>query len=89
MYKKGDKFVIEIDNVIVDEKGTVFLYTIKGFNALVFDQYGLDKLSQLVNGVDTFSENRGYGKGYSDGLIEGRQRGIKLEKARIRAELKI
>ena len=89
MYKKGDKFVMEIDNVIVDVVGEVLLYTIKGFNALVFDQYGLDKLSQMVNGVDKFSEYRGYGKGYSDGLIEGRKRGIEIERARIRAELKI
>ena len=89
MYKKGDKFVMEIDNVIVDEEGEVLLYTIKGFNALVFDQYGLDRLSRLVNGVDKFSEHRGYGRGYSEGIEEGIKRGVEMERARIRSALKI
>ena len=77
MYKKGDKFVIEIESVIVDEKGKILLYTIKGFNALVFDQYGLDKLSQMVNGVDTYSKNTGYAEGLIDGKKIGRERAIK------------
>lgn len=75
MYKKGDKFVIEIESVIVDEKGKILLYTIKGFNALVFDQYGLDRLSQMVNGVDTYSKNTGYAEGYAAGLIDGKKIG--------------
>lgn len=75
MYKKGDKFVIEIDKVLVDEEGDVILYAIKGFNALVFDQYGLDKLSQMVNGVDTYSKNTGYAEGYAAGLIDGKKIG--------------
>ena len=75
MYKKGDKFVVEIDKVVVDEEEDVILYAIKGFNALVFDQYGLDKLSQMVNGVDTYSKNTGYAEGYAEGLIDGKKIG--------------
>lgn len=52
-YKKGDRFVIELD----DQVGN--LWKIKWFNALVFDDFGLDKLSQLVQGVDLFSYNKG------------------------------
>lgn len=89
MYKKGDKFVIEIDRVFLDDAGDAVLYAIQGFDALVFDRYGLDRLSQLVNGVDKFSEHRGYGRGYSEGIEEGIKRGIEMERARIRSALKI
>lgn len=48
-YNKGDKFVIEIDEVFNNgsfgEKG--MLYKVKGFNTLVFDEYGLDKLTKM------------------------------------------
>lgn len=52
-YKKGDKFIIELDEQAGD------LWKIKGFNALVFDDFGLDKLGQLVQGVDQYSYNKG------------------------------
>lgn len=51
-YKVGDKFLIEIEEVY--ENGLPFndtpckLYRIKGFNSLVFDEYGLDKLQKHV-----------------------------------------
>lgn len=45
MYKIGDKFEIEIDDTIMTNKG--MLYQIKGFNALVFDDYGLNKLKKI------------------------------------------
>ncbi len=48
-YKPGDKFVIEIDEQVGN------LYKIKGFNTLVFDDFGLDRLGQLVQGVDQYS----------------------------------
>lgn len=89
MYKKGDKFVIEIDRVFLDDARDTVLYAIQGFDALVFDRYGLDRLSQLVNGVDKFSEHRGYGRGYSEGIEEGIRRGVEMERARIRSALKI
>ena len=52
-YNKGDKFIIELDEQVGD------LWKIKGFNALVFDDFGLDRLGQLVHGVDQFSYQKG------------------------------
>lgn len=44
-YNVGDKFLIEIDQVVkCDNSDPVELFKIKGFNSLVFDKYGLDKL---------------------------------------------
>ncbi len=46
----GDKYIIEIDDkVLVDsatEDNPRNLYTVKGFNALVFDDFGLNKLEK-------------------------------------------
>ena len=50
-YKTGDKFVVEIDSVMTNKKGT--LYGIKGFKSLVFDEYGLDILER-VDAEDEF-----------------------------------
>ena len=44
MANAGDKFVIEIDSVFAGKKGAL-LYRVKGFNSLVFDDYGLEKLT--------------------------------------------
>jgi len=44
-YNSGDKFVIEVETAFGLMGGDP-LYTIKGFNALVFDDYGLDKLQK-------------------------------------------
>lgn len=46
MYKVGDKFIIEIGEIF-ENKGKT-LYRIKGFNSLVFDKNGLNKLSRYV-----------------------------------------
>ena len=43
--KAGDKYIIEIEEVIGSDNSP--LAKIKGFNALVFDQNGLDKLVKL------------------------------------------
>lgn len=46
-YEIGDKFVIEIGNIIVTDNVTnEKLYQIKGFNTLVFNEYELAKLEQ-------------------------------------------
>lgn len=45
MYKAGDKFEIEIANVL--EQGNTRLYRIKGFYSLLFDDYGLDRLKKI------------------------------------------
>ena len=73
-YKVGDKFIIEIaevyENVLngVDafEAATSEpLYRIKGFNSLVFDKNGLDKLEKLKESLPIpYSE--AYKKGMSD-----------------------
>lgn len=55
-YNKGDKFIIELDE---QDEQMGNLWRIKGFNALVFDDFGLDRLGQLVHGVDQFSYNKG------------------------------
>ena len=44
MAKLGDKYMVEIGEVIETEDGN--LYRIKGFNSLVFDQNGLNKLEK-------------------------------------------
>jgi len=67
-YNSGDKFVIEVDTAFGLMSGDP-LYTIKGFNALVFDDYGLDKLQKY--GTVTPSEwyemlSEQYNKGLQD-----------------------
>lgn len=44
-YKVGDKFEIKIAEVY--ESNAIRLYRIKGFNSLVFDENGLDKLKKI------------------------------------------
>lgn len=43
-YKKGQKFIIEIKEVIESNKGTLYR---TNFSTLVFDDYGLDSLEQI------------------------------------------
>ena len=45
MYKEGDKFEIEIEEVL--ERENTRVYRIKGFYALIFDDYGLDRLKKI------------------------------------------
>lgn len=60
-YNVGDKFVMEVGEVFVNglsfenDSKPCELYRIKGFNSLVFDESGLDKLKKLEKsevGVD-------------------------------------
>ena len=57
-YKVGDKFIIEIAEVYENVLNSVDvfeaatsepLYRIKGFNSLVFDKNGLDKLEEVAD----------------------------------------
>lgn len=57
-YKVGDKFIIEIAEVYENVLSSVDvfeaatsepLYKIKGFNSLVFDKNGLDRLEEVVD----------------------------------------
>ena len=73
-YKVGDKFIIEIAEVYENVLSSVDvfeaatsepLYRIKGFNSLVFDKNGLDKLEKLKESLPIpYSE--AYKKGMSD-----------------------
>ena len=75
-YQIGDKFVIEIEEVFTGDicNLTPMLYRMKGFNSLVFDKNGLDRLERLdgdyVN--ENFGElqNEAYETGKSDGRDE-------------------
>lgn len=70
MYKTGDKFIIEIDSVMTNKKGK--LYGVKGFNSLVFDENGLDRMASYNEEFDNNeevianAEKYGYDKGLSD-----------------------
>ena len=44
-YHKGDKFIVEIKEVINSDNGTLYR---SNFSTLVFDDYGLDSLHQAV-----------------------------------------
>jgi hypothetical protein len=61
-YKTGDKFVIEIG---AERLGDPILYRIKGFNALMFDDNGLDRLERFDADAKA---NADYNSGYEDGL---------------------
>lgn len=66
------KYVIEIEDVpfskvrFGDDAQNLNLYRAKGFNALVFDKEGLDKLTSLDKEVD---------EAYQKGLEEGKKQG--------------
>ena len=59
--KAGDKYIIEIEEVIGSDSNP--LAKIKGFNALVFDKNGLDKLTKLDDAL-----RKEYSLGYIHGL---------------------
>lgn len=73
-YKVGDKFIIEIaeiyENILngIDALATSEpLYKIKGFNSLVFDENGLDKLEKSKESLPIpYSE--AYRKGMNEGM---------------------
>ena len=48
----GDKYIIEIGSHMTNEDGD--LYLIKGFNSLVFDKNGLDKLEKMLDVIPHF-----------------------------------
>ena len=73
-YKVGDKFIIEIAEVYENELSgiDVFeaatsepLYRIKGFNSLVFDKNGLDKIEKIKPTL-TVPYSEAYEKGMND-----------------------
>lgn len=52
-YNKGDKFEIEIGKTFDDGNGKT-LYLIKGFNSLVFDEHGLNKIKRTSEAKPTY-----------------------------------
>ena len=70
--KSGERYIIEIEEVVGN------LAKIKGFNALVFDEVGLDKLDKIENGTQMLTpydignikkvhHDIGYSEGFADG----------------------
>lgn len=88
----GERYIIEISDVIATNNGN--LAKIKGFNALVFDENGLKKLSKVEidpcfltqRGVnESLSQERqyGYNNGYKNGYEDGNKEADKrIETAR-------
>lgn len=80
MSKIGDKYIIEIaqeydanmKNLYKDSLGEVprKLYRIAGFNSLVFDEKGLEKLQKIDGNIAEWHFNDGYEQGYDKGLKE-------------------
>lgn len=75
MYKTGDRFVIEIEEEFTPKTGTRLrsntpdkLYRVKGFNSLIFDEYGLDKLVKS-------SDDAAYKRGLNDAWNAARKIG--------------
>lgn len=58
-YKKGDKFVIEIENIFANTD--IVLYKIKSFNTLVFDDRGLDRLELIHKIRENWCDDCEYG----------------------------
>lgn len=59
MVEIGDKFVVEIRDIAVvpDKNGNEKqMYYIKGFNSLVFDEYGLEQLEKPTDYEDGFRD---------------------------------
>lgn len=80
------KYVIEINDHPMNDSCTPALYRAKGFKTLVFDEYGLSKLTPFDEihkkawnegfQVGTWgSEQKGYDKGYDEGYDVGVESG--------------
>lgn len=66
MPKIGDRYIIEIDKTLTDSNCDNPVYRIKGFNSLVFDQNGIDKLVKYDDCIKidlAKAEKTGYEKG--------------------------
>lgn len=71
--KVGDKFIIEVESIYKDTNNNE-LYKIKGFNSLVFDSNGIDKLVDynvmaipVKRKMVTDANARGYAEGFKAG----------------------
>lgn len=68
MPKVGDKYIVEIEEVIQkrEKESFGFLYRVKGFNSLVFDNVGIGKLEKLDDNFLDDLENTAYNRGLND-----------------------
>lgn len=66
MAKVGDKYIIEIGGASMEHVTLRELYRIKGFNSLVFDENGLNKLKPYEDIGK--ARDAAYGRGFKDGL---------------------
>ena len=80
-YKVGDKFIINIKEVLESEKGTLYR---ANYNTLAFDDYGLDglqkydALQERLELIDELKQSE-YNKGMNDGRNEAWELAQKLE----------
>jgi len=66
--KVGDKFVIEIGEIILSKDGKL-LYKIKGFNTLVFDDVGISRLMKQSNLTSAEAVRKAWENGYDAGRL--------------------
>ena len=66
--KVGDKFVIEVGEIILDKDGKL-LYKIKGFNTLVFDDVGISRLMKKSNLTGPEAIRKAWENGYDAGRL--------------------
>ena len=58
-YYEGDKFVIEIQEILRNlTADSEYVYRIKGFNSLVFDDAGLDKLKRYKTYDEAYNDGK-------------------------------
>lgn len=63
-YHKGDKFIVEIKEVMKSDNGTLYR---SEFSTLTFDDYGLDKLQKVESSANTaVMQAKAYNKGLED-----------------------
>lgn len=65
MTKVGDKFVLEVESVFCDQSDrNTKLYKMKGFNSLVFDENGIEKLEKYYRSGEEYQKlvSIGYAK---------------------------
>ena len=83
-YNSGDKFIIEINSEYCEHdklcgfKTDRHLYRIKGFNSLVFDEFGLKKLKKYQEPNANQAYNKAYEDGYDKGLKDAFDAAYKL-----------
>lgn len=66
---KGDKFVIEIEDIFEDSTGKQYA-KMKGFNTLIFDEQGIEKLTKF-NPVLQITDDKAelaYAAGHTSGM---------------------